>query len=72
MLRACEHVSVDRVALSGGVFQNALLLTRITERLEAAGLTVLVPRALSPNDGAISYGQAAVAAAILSREPAAS
>jgi hydrogenase maturation protein HypF len=60
------------VALSGGVFQNALLLTRITERLEAAGLTVLVPRALSPNDGAISYGQAAVAAAILSREPAAS
>jgi hydrogenase maturation protein HypF len=72
-LAADFHVTVvDRVALSGGVFQNALLLTRITERLEAAGLTVLVPRALSPNDGAISYGQAAVAAAILSREPAAS
>jgi hydrogenase maturation protein HypF len=72
VLRACERVSVGRVALSGGVFQNALLLAHITERLEAAGLTVLVPRALSPNDGAISYGQAAVAAAILSREPVAS
>jgi hydrogenase maturation protein HypF len=70
--RACEHTSVERVALCGGVFQNALLLTDVMQRLEASGLTTLVPRALSPNDGAISYGQAAVAAAILSRGPAAS
>ncbi|NNG17639.1 MAG: carbamoyltransferase HypF [Gemmatimonadales bacterium] len=70
--RACEQASVERVVLSGGVFQNALLLADVTRRLEALGLTILVPRALSPNDGAISYGQAAVAAAMLGREPAAS
>jgi hydrogenase maturation protein HypF len=53
------------VVLSGGVFQNARLLSSLRRRLETAGLCVLVPRLLSPNDGAISYGQAAVAAARL-------
>jgi hydrogenase maturation protein HypF len=47
------------------VFQNARLLVTLARRLEALGLRVLVPRALSPNDGAVSYGQAAVAAARL-------
>lgn len=56
------------VALGGGVFQNALLLALLTERLAAAGLRVLTARQLPPNDGAISYGQAAVAAAILAAE----
>ncbi len=54
---------LDTVALSGGVFQNRLLLERTAERLRAAGLRVLVPERLPPNDGGISYGQAAVAAA---------
>jgi hydrogenase maturation protein HypF len=56
------------VVLSGGVFQNARLLTAVRRRLAAAGLEVLTPRALSPNDGAISFGQAAWAAARLQRE----
>ena len=56
------------VALGGGAFQNARLLTRIACRLTEARLRVLVPRELSPNDGAISYGQAAVASWLLSRE----
>jgi hydrogenase maturation protein HypF len=56
------------VALGGGSFQNARLLSGIRGRLEGFGLRVLVPRRLGPNDGAISYGQAAVAAAILARE----
>ena len=47
------------VVLSGGVFQNALLLERVRERLPRA----LVPARLPVNDGGISYGQAAVAAA---------
>ena len=50
------------VVLSGGVFQNALLLERTSAAL-SAGLRVLVPERLPPNDGGISYGQAAVAAA---------
>ena len=62
---ACRLASCDTVVLGGGVFQNARLAARIPERLAARGLRVLVPRMLSPNDGAISYGQAAVAAARL-------
>ena len=46
------------VVLSGGVFQNALLLDRVRERLPRA----LVPARLPVNDGGISYGQAAIAA----------
>ena len=56
------------VALGGGTFQNARLLESIVARLRAAGLRVLTARALPPNDGAISYGQAAVAAARLAQE----
>jgi hydrogenase maturation protein HypF len=59
-----EGHGLDTVVLSGGVFQNRLLLDRVRERLTAAGLRVLVPRRLPPNDGGIAYGQAAVAAAI--------
>jgi hydrogenase maturation protein HypF len=59
----CGAEGLNTVVLSGGVFQNALLLQMIREKLEKKGLRVLVPEALGPNDGAISYGQAAVAAA---------
>jgi hydrogenase maturation protein HypF len=54
---------LDTAVLSGGVFQNRLLLERTLERLAGTGLRVLVPERLPPNDGAISFGQAAVAAA---------
>jgi hydrogenase maturation protein HypF len=63
--RAAEHAGLHTVALGGGTFQNVRLLSRMTELLHAQGLHVLVPRQLSPNDGAISMGQAAVAAARL-------
>jgi hydrogenase maturation protein HypF len=58
---------LDTIALGGGSFQNARLLSGIRSRLESRGLRVLTPRLLGPNDGAISYGQAAIAAALLSR-----
>ena len=61
--RLCEAESLDTVALGGGCFQNARLLDGVAGRLEAAGLRVLLPRLLGPNDGAVSYGQAVVAAA---------
>jgi hydrogenase maturation protein HypF len=59
-----QHV-LSTVALSGGVFQNALLLCRCLERLEGAGFTVLTHRQVPPNDGGISLGQAAVATELL-------
>jgi hydrogenase maturation protein HypF len=65
---ACAAAGLDTVALGGGVFQNARLLVSVRERLERQGLRVLLPRRLGPNDGAVSYGQAAVAAAWLERE----
>jgi hydrogenase maturation protein HypF len=63
-----DAAGIGVVALGGGSFQNARLLSGIRARLEASGLRVLVPRQLGPNDGAISYGQAAVAAALLASE----
>ena len=51
------------VALSGGVFQNPRLTDILTEALEAAGLEVLAHQTVPPNDGGISVGQAAIAAA---------
>jgi len=61
----CREEGLDTVALGGGVFQNALLAKLLRLRLGYLGLKVLLPRALGPNDGAISYGQVAVAAAWL-------
>jgi hydrogenase maturation protein HypF len=58
-----EARGLDVVVLSGGVFQNRRLLEAVAARLAGSGLRVLVPGLLPPNDGGISYGQAAVAAA---------
>ncbi len=63
--RLAGSEGLDTVALGGGSFQNARLLSALTARLERSGLRVLVPRRLPPNDGAVSYGQAAIAAALL-------
>ena len=54
---------LDAVVLSGGSFQNRVLLERVARDLRHAGVRVLVPERLPPNDGGISFGQAAVAAA---------
>jgi hydrogenase maturation protein HypF len=59
---ACADRS-DTVVLSGGVFQNRRLLESTAERLTATGVRVLIPERLPPNDGGVSYGQAAIAAA---------
>jgi hydrogenase maturation protein HypF len=66
--RLAADAGLGTVVLSGGCFQNARLLVSLRARLEARGLRVLVPQRLSPNDGAVSFGQAVVAAALLSRE----
>ena len=68
-VQACAELAgahgTEVVVLSGGVFQSRLLLETAWSELSAAGLHVLVPERLPVNDGGISYGQAAVAAARL-------
>ncbi len=73
--RACVAVAedhgLDTAVLSGGVFQNRRLLEDVARRLADAGLQVLTPQRLPPNDGGISFGQAAIAAARDAATPAA-
>lgn len=65
ILDACARVrtasGLCTVALSGGVFQNRLLLERTVPALEQLGFRVLTHRRVPPNDGGISLGQAAIA-----------
>jgi hydrogenase maturation protein HypF len=64
--RACADVAGEgTVVLSGGSFQNLRLLASTRARLEEQGFRVLAHRLVPPNDGGVSYGQAAVAAALL-------
>jgi len=62
-----ERYDLGTVALSGGVFQNLLLLSATVARLEARGFRVLLHSRVPCNDGGISLGQALVVA---SREAA--
>jgi hydrogenase maturation protein HypF len=57
-----ERHGLDTVALSGGVFQNLLLLERVVDALEACEFRVLTHSRVPCNDGGISLGQAVVAA----------
>ena len=66
--RVAEREGIRTVALGGGVFQNARLLVALRRALEERRLRVLTARRLPPNDGGVSYGQAAVAAARLTSE----
>lgn len=69
IIRVClllrESTGVGAVALSGGVFQNVLLLERTVAGLEQRGFRVLTHSRVPPNDGGISLGQVAIAAASL-------
>lgn len=55
--------SLNAIALSGGCFQNKLLLEEVVRLLEADGLACLLHARVPPNDGGLALGQAAIAAA---------
>jgi hydrogenase maturation protein HypF len=57
-----ERYDLGTVALSGGVFQNLLLLDAVVARLEARGFRILLHSRVPCHDGGISLGQAVVAA----------
>lgn len=57
-----DRADLEIVVLSGGVFQNELLLRDLAELLGTSGLEIWTHRAVPPNDGGISLGQAALAA----------
>ena len=63
----CRHLrsstGIDRVAMSGGVFQNSRLLTGLTTALVNSGFVLFTHRLVPTNDGGLSLGQAVVAAA---------
>jgi hydrogenase maturation protein HypF len=65
--RAHEATGLNRVVLSGGCMHNRLLTRLLRAGLEREGLEVFTHRRVSPGDGGLSYGQVAVASAILAR-----
>lgn len=60
---ARDKTGVNRVALSGGVFQNGIITRELHRALSGLGFEVYLNRLVPPNDGGISLGQAVVAAA---------
>jgi hydrogenase maturation protein HypF len=60
-----QATGLQTAVLSGGVFQNAILLTGLIKALEQKRFAVYTQKLVPCNDGGISLGQAAVAAARL-------
>ena len=63
-----ETTGVRKVALSGGVFQNRLLLEMVEEDLVKMGFTVFRHHLVPPNDGGIALGQAVYGMEYLNNE----
>ena len=63
-IRKQEHI--NKIALSGGVFQNDLLLRLVTDKLLTRSFEVYCHSVVPPNDGGLALGQAAVALAKIS------
>jgi len=59
--RIRERKALNKVVLSGGVFQNVYLLTNLPRRLEREGFEVFIQKKVPANDGGISLGQVVVA-----------
>ncbi|NNG02166.1 MAG: carbamoyltransferase HypF [Desulfobacteraceae bacterium] len=67
-VRLRADTGLDQVALSGGVFQNSMLLGRMVNSLDTGGFTVHTHKSVPTNDAGISLGQAVIAAAKVDEE----
>ena len=67
-LKIRDQSGLSTVALSGGCFQNRLLLSKVMALLRQSGLTVLTHKNVPANDGGISLGQAVIAGTTLLQE----
>jgi hydrogenase maturation protein HypF len=65
IVAVAQHIALERVALSGGCFQNKFLTERAVRRLEAEGFRPYWHQRIPPNDGGIAVGQ--IVAALRSR-----
>lgn len=68
IVTVAERTGIERVALSGGCFQNRYLLDRAVTRLRAAGFRPYWHQRVPPNDGGIALGQICFAAKALERK----
>jgi len=67
-LRAREKTGIERVGLSGGVFQNVQFFQYLLRRLRQEGFSPLTHRQVPTNDGGLSLGQVVIADRVLRGE----
>jgi hydrogenase maturation protein HypF len=65
LMKLRDESGLNRVVLSGGVFHNQILLTRVIELLSEQGFMVFHHQQVPPGDGGISLGQAIIASEVL-------
>jgi hydrogenase maturation protein HypF len=65
IVEVAEHVGAERVALTGGCFQNRILTEGAGSALRRRGFTPILHRRVPANDGGLALGQVAVAAAVI-------
>ncbi|MDF5715346.1 MAG: carbamoyltransferase HypF, partial [Rhizonema sp. NSF051] len=63
--KLCQENVINKVVLTGGVFQNCVLLEQVSQGLERLGRNVLTHSLVPSNDGGLSLGQAVIASARL-------
>jgi hydrogenase maturation protein HypF len=66
--RLCEREKLNKICLSGGTFQNMLLLRQTLSELGRCGFEVYLHSQVPTNDGGISLGQAVIANAAVKKE----
>jgi hydrogenase maturation protein HypF len=62
-----KETGLTRVVLSGGCFQNKILLEGAIDKLRLSGFDVYCHRQVPANDGGVSLGQAVVAASMIKK-----